>query len=171
LLWFSVKRRWTVSRDRLSWSVSLTIAPANSCSVQRARPSGGLEQAVAMRRRPRFVLEFSQALTFRERASASVFGYDPDIGQGQCEQLADTVERRRCTFDFLHELLNRYAGKIIPKPMAPTLSRSIRDAVCRRVRLRTNAVVVRLFHRIETGTVERIGGNSRAKVAFAPRRG
>src|SRR5438067_10290246 len=37
----------TVSPDRLSWSVSLTIAPAESSSVQRARPSGGLAQAVA----------------------------------------------------------------------------------------------------------------------------
>ena len=33
--------------DRLSCSVSLTIAPAKSSSVQRARPSGGLAQAVA----------------------------------------------------------------------------------------------------------------------------
>ena len=50
LRWFSAKRRRTVSRDRLSWSVSLTIAPANSSSVQRARPSGGLEHAVATSR-------------------------------------------------------------------------------------------------------------------------
>src|ERR1700747_3669821 len=41
LRWFSAKRRRTVSRDRLSWSVSLTIAPASNSSVQRARPSGG----------------------------------------------------------------------------------------------------------------------------------
>src|SRR5712672_2519319 len=44
---FSANRRRTVSPDRLSWSVSLTIAPAKSSSVQRARPSGGLAQAVA----------------------------------------------------------------------------------------------------------------------------
>ena len=44
---FSAKRRRTVSRDRLSCSVSLTISPASSSSVQRARPAGGLEQAVA----------------------------------------------------------------------------------------------------------------------------
>src|SRR5882757_8176772 len=44
---FSASRRRTVSPDRLSWSVSLTIAPAKSSSVQRARPSGGLAQAVA----------------------------------------------------------------------------------------------------------------------------
>jgi hypothetical protein len=37
-------------RPGLVKSVSLTIAPASSSSVQRARPSGGLEQAVAMRR-------------------------------------------------------------------------------------------------------------------------
>jgi hypothetical protein len=34
----------------LSWSVSLTISSARSSSVQRARPSGGLEQAVATSR-------------------------------------------------------------------------------------------------------------------------
>src|SRR5271156_1983732 len=44
---FSAKRRRTVSCDRLLCSVSLTIAPANSSSVQRAQPSGGLAQAVA----------------------------------------------------------------------------------------------------------------------------
>src|SRR5215469_12905726 len=44
LRWFSAKRRRTVSRDRLLCSVSLTIAPASSSSVQRARPSGGLVQ-------------------------------------------------------------------------------------------------------------------------------
>src|SRR5258708_4097320 len=47
---FSANRRRTVSPDRLSWSVSLTIAPAKSSSVQRARPSGGLAQAVAPNR-------------------------------------------------------------------------------------------------------------------------
>src|SRR6266568_2402227 len=40
LRWFSAKRRRTVSRDRSSCSVSVTIAPASSSSVQRARPSG-----------------------------------------------------------------------------------------------------------------------------------
>src|SRR5207249_10312293 len=44
---FSARRRRTVSCDRLLCSVSLTIAPASSSSVQRARPSGGLAQAVA----------------------------------------------------------------------------------------------------------------------------
>src|SRR6202166_2385852 len=43
----SARRRRTVSCDRLLCSVSLTIAPASSSSVQRARPSGGLVQAVA----------------------------------------------------------------------------------------------------------------------------
>src|SRR5260221_542116 len=47
---FSASRRRTVSPDRLSWSVSLTIAPAKSSSVQRARPSGGFAQAVATSR-------------------------------------------------------------------------------------------------------------------------
>src|SRR3954467_8765681 len=47
LRWFSAKRRRTVSRDSSSCSVSLTIAPANSSSVQPARPWGGFEQAVA----------------------------------------------------------------------------------------------------------------------------
>src|SRR5258708_7128886 len=47
---FSANRRRTVSPDRLSWSVSLTIAPAKSSSVQRARPSGGLAQAAATHR-------------------------------------------------------------------------------------------------------------------------
>src|SRR5215471_7200352 len=47
LRWFSARRRRTVSRDRSSCSVSLTIAPANNSRVQRARPSGGFEQAVA----------------------------------------------------------------------------------------------------------------------------
>src|SRR6202795_3034787 len=44
---FSARRRRTVSCDRLLCSVRLTIAPANSSSVQRAQPSGGLAQAVA----------------------------------------------------------------------------------------------------------------------------
>src|SRR5258708_2479042 len=44
---FSASRRRTVSRDRPSCSVSLTIAPASNSRVQRARPAGGLEQAVA----------------------------------------------------------------------------------------------------------------------------
>ena len=44
LRWFSAKPSADgLRRDRPSWSVSLTIAPANSSSVQRARPSGGLE--------------------------------------------------------------------------------------------------------------------------------
>src|SRR6195256_5761254 len=47
---FSARRRRTVSCDRLLCSVSLTIAPAKSSSVQRARPSGGLAQAVATNR-------------------------------------------------------------------------------------------------------------------------
>src|SRR5215831_7327421 len=47
---FSAKRRRTVSRERLTCSVRLTIASANSSSVQRARPCGGLEQAVATSR-------------------------------------------------------------------------------------------------------------------------
>ena len=49
LRWFSAKRRQTVAREAM-WSVSLTIAPASSSSVQRARPSSRLEQAVAMRK-------------------------------------------------------------------------------------------------------------------------
>ena len=43
----SAKRRRTVSRDSPSCRVSLTIAPARRSSVQRFRPFGGLEQAVA----------------------------------------------------------------------------------------------------------------------------
>src|SRR6202158_1820585 len=38
---FSASRRRTVSPDRLSCPVSLTMASAKSSSVQRARPSGG----------------------------------------------------------------------------------------------------------------------------------
>ena len=77
--WFSAKRRRTVSRDRLSWSVSLTIAPASSSSVQRARPSGGLEQAVATsralrcwsacdRRRPAALVQGGFQIAFNEAA-------------------------------------------------------------------------------------------------------
>src|ERR1700675_3975439 len=44
---FSASRRRTVSPDRLSCPVSLTMASASSSSVQRARPSGGFAQAVA----------------------------------------------------------------------------------------------------------------------------
>ena len=44
---FSASRRRTVSPDRLSCRVSLTMASASSSSVQRARPSGGFAQAVA----------------------------------------------------------------------------------------------------------------------------
>src|SRR5271157_4274404 len=47
---FSAKRRRTVSRDTLSCAVSLTSSPDSSSSVQRARPAGGLEQAVATSR-------------------------------------------------------------------------------------------------------------------------
>jgi hypothetical protein len=47
---FSAKRRRTVSRQTLSCSVSLTSSSASSSSVQRARPSGGFEQAVATSR-------------------------------------------------------------------------------------------------------------------------
>jgi hypothetical protein len=44
------RRRRTVSREMLSCWVSLTSSPARSSSVQRARPSGGFEQAVATSR-------------------------------------------------------------------------------------------------------------------------
>src|SRR3979490_2134254 len=44
---FSARRRRTVSRDTLSCAVSLTNSSASSSSVQRARPAGGLEHAVA----------------------------------------------------------------------------------------------------------------------------
>ena len=44
---FSASRRRTVSPERLSCGVSLTMASASSSSVQRARPSGGFAQAVA----------------------------------------------------------------------------------------------------------------------------
>src|SRR5664279_465505 len=44
---FSASRRRTVSCDRLSCPVSLTMASASSSSVQRARPLGGFAQAVA----------------------------------------------------------------------------------------------------------------------------
>src|ERR1700704_2846362 len=47
---FSARRRRTVSRDRPACSVSLTISPASSSRVQRARPVGGLVQAVATSR-------------------------------------------------------------------------------------------------------------------------
>src|SRR6266567_6445482 len=47
---FSHNRRRTVSYDRLSCSVSLTVSSASSSSVHRARPSGGLAQAVATSR-------------------------------------------------------------------------------------------------------------------------
>src|SRR5712675_2722232 len=45
---FSASRRRTVSPDRLSCPVRETMASASNPSVQRARPSGGLAQAVAM---------------------------------------------------------------------------------------------------------------------------
>src|SRR6187397_3742010 len=44
---FSSSRRRTVSRERSTCSVSLTISPASRSSVHRARPCGGFEQAVA----------------------------------------------------------------------------------------------------------------------------
>ena len=47
---FSASRRRTVSCDRLSCSVSWTMASASSSSVQRARPAGGFAQAVATSR-------------------------------------------------------------------------------------------------------------------------
>ena len=45
-----MSRRRTVSPDRLSSMVSLTIASASSVSVQRLRPAGGLAHAVATSR-------------------------------------------------------------------------------------------------------------------------
>src|ERR1700730_18593046 len=47
---FSAKRRRTVAREMSSCSVSLTNSPAKSSRVQRARPLGGSEQAVATSR-------------------------------------------------------------------------------------------------------------------------
>src|SRR5215212_1022218 len=47
VVFFSVRR--TVSSLRLSSSVSATSLSASSCMVQRARPCGGVEQAVATR--------------------------------------------------------------------------------------------------------------------------
>src|SRR6202451_3221226 len=44
---FSASRRRTVSPDRLSCPVSLTMASAKISTAQRARPSGGFPQAVA----------------------------------------------------------------------------------------------------------------------------
>ncbi len=54
LRWFSAKRRPTVEADKVSCSVSSTNALASSFSVQRAHPSGGLEQAVATSRASSF---------------------------------------------------------------------------------------------------------------------
>jgi len=47
---FSPSRRRTVSSERDVWSVIETKASARSCRVQRARPSGGFEHAVATSR-------------------------------------------------------------------------------------------------------------------------
>jgi len=80
--------------------VDRQLTPVNSNAVDGARGSCVV----------RFVLEFSQALEFRERASAAVFGYDPDIGPARFCQLADMVERRRRAFEVLDELLNCCAG-------------------------------------------------------------
>src|SRR5207342_28089 len=44
---FSAKRRRTVSRETLWRVVSRASSPAKSSKVQRERPAGGLEQAVA----------------------------------------------------------------------------------------------------------------------------
>ena len=46
--------RYGLTRKADVCSVRLTIAPANSSSVQQARPCGGLEQAVATSTRPIF---------------------------------------------------------------------------------------------------------------------
>src|SRR6516225_4079193 len=88
LRWFSAKRRRTVSRDKLSWSVSLTIAPASSSSVQRARPSGGLEQAVeegflvagqlTIGACPRLLVQGGFEITFNEAALGPVNGRAAD---------------------------------------------------------------------------------------------
>src|SRR5258708_164695 len=47
---FSARRGRTVSRDSPACSVNLTISPASNSNVQRARPAGGLAQAVATSR-------------------------------------------------------------------------------------------------------------------------
>jgi len=44
---FSASHRRTVSRDSSPCSVSVTISSASNSKVQRARPAGGLAQAVA----------------------------------------------------------------------------------------------------------------------------
>jgi hypothetical protein len=61
---FSAKRRRTAFREMLPYSVSWTSSPTNSSKVQRARPSGGLEQAVATKQG----FFFPGELTLRSRA-------------------------------------------------------------------------------------------------------
>ena len=50
--WFSASRRRIVSDDSDACFVSRTIASASSASVQRARPAGGSEHAVATSKCP-----------------------------------------------------------------------------------------------------------------------
>src|ERR1700688_3220717 len=75
----SARRRRTVSCDRLLCSVSLTIAPASSSSVQRARPLGGLAQAVATSKASSLPVSLRSApgplqIAFHEASLGSVHG-------------------------------------------------------------------------------------------------
>src|ERR1700690_4085360 len=83
---FSARRRRTVSCDRLLCSVSLTIAPASSSSVQRARPSGGLAQAVATSKASSLPVSLRSApgrgssLSARSRLPSTKRRYDVEQG-------------------------------------------------------------------------------------------
>src|SRR5271169_1942393 len=77
---FSAKRRRTVSRETLWCVVSRASSPAKSSKVQRERPAGGLEQAVAtskasslpvsLRRAPGRGSSLSAAARFAEHKAA-----------------------------------------------------------------------------------------------------
>ena len=91
---FSARRRRTVSRDRLSCPVRLTISPASSSSVQRARPAGGLRTGggdqqrlflaaeLAFGARPRRLAKGCLQSVFDEAPLGPVDGRsaDPDAG-------------------------------------------------------------------------------------------
>src|ERR1700757_3874037 len=86
LRWFSARRRRTVSRERLSWSVSLTIAPASSvqrpagATFGRARTGGGDEEGFFVAGQltigacPRLLVQGGFEITFNEAALGPVNG-------------------------------------------------------------------------------------------------
>src|SRR5215472_12511563 len=112
--WFSFSRRRTVSRDSPACSVRFTISPASNSRVHRARPSGGLEQAVAISSASSLPVSFPGArarlftqrqldVTFDEPTLGPVDRSLPDADAGGNHRVAHAAvsgEQDLCPFQF-----------------------------------------------------------------------